>query len=97
MTWLVEQHEGVVVAAVAREEAARVAETLQLLGDGMRAPKSRLVGDHEAEQVDVEVARRVDVDDVEAEVAQAADLERAVEQHSADVVSRLRCKCHHAN
>ena len=44
-----------------------------------------LVRHPEAEEVGVEVSTRLDVRHVEPEVAKAPDLERLVEQHTADV------------
>jgi hypothetical protein len=67
---LFEDDEGVVVAAVAGEEAAAEAR----------------VGAAEAEQVEVEARHWLDIHDVQAEVAEAANLERAVEQDAAHVV-----------
>ena len=46
----------------------------------MRAAEVELVGDQKAEQVDVEVGALVELIDVEAEVSQASDLERAIEK-----------------
>jgi len=46
-----------------------------------------LVGHREAEQIAVELAGLFQLVDIEAEMAEAADLERPLEQHAADIVT----------
>jgi hypothetical protein len=84
---LLKQHEGVVVATVASEVTASIADKLGLLL--VRQPgreEVRDIRDLESKQVDVEVARLVHLDDIEAEVAKAPDLEWPVQQNAAYVV-----------
>src|SRR5262249_46751390 len=64
-----EQPKRVVSAAVACEQAT----------------VTGLVRDHEAQQVDIKVCRSVEMLDVEAEMAEATDLEGPLEQDTADV------------
>src|SRR5262249_31572231 len=84
----VEQDEGVMVAAVASEVAFRVAQAGQdrRVLDALR--EVQLVRDAEAQQVGVEVKVGLHVYHVEAEVPQAAYLERLLEQDAADVELR---------
>src|SRR5205807_4308107 len=81
-----EQHHRVVVAAVTHEIAMCVAEPL-ILREPRRAREIGLVGYGEAEQVAVELARFGELVDVEAEMAEAADLERPLEQDAADIIA----------
>ena len=82
-----------VVAAVAGEVTRRLADDGALLRRQALA-EARNVGDLEAQEVDVEVAGFLHVDDVEAEVAQAPDLEGAVQHDAADVVLGPDCSSH---
>src|SRR5205807_2424703 len=81
-----EQHHRVVVAAVAHEIAMRLAEPL-ILREPRRTGEIGLVGDREAKQVAVEFARLGELVDVEAEMAEAADLERPLKQDAADLIA----------
>src|SRR6266545_2756404 len=80
-----EQHKGVVVAAIAHEIAARIAKIL-VFGEPGGARKIQRVGRGEAEQVAVERAAFGELHGIEAEMAEAADLERPFEQNAADII-----------
>ena len=73
------------VAAVAHEPPDGGLEALahRLVLDS--GPEVDRVGEREAEQVSIEPHARVEIHGVEAEMAESAELERPVEQDSADV------------
>ena len=80
-----EQHEGMVVAAVAHEPAGCRIEFPGVFLVLQTGAEIERIGEREAEQVGIEPHAGVDVPDVEAEMAEPADLERPVEQDTADV------------
>jgi hypothetical protein len=58
-----------------------------ILREPRRAREIGEVGDLEAEEVAVELAALLDLVEVEAEMAEPADLERPVEHDAADIVA----------
>ncbi len=81
-----EQHHRVMVGAVAHEIAVAVAEP-GIFWKPRSAGEIGDVGHRETEQVAVEMARLLDVIDIEPEMPEAADLERPVQQNAADIIA----------
>ena len=86
-----EQHKGVMVGAVAHEIAARVAE-IGILREPGRPRKIERVGSSKAEQVAIERAALRQFFDIEAEMAEPADLERPRQKDPADIVALGKCR-----
>src|SRR5262249_58155699 len=89
---LVEEHERVVIRAVAHEVAARIAEVPVLREPG-RLREVERVGEPEAEQVRIELNALHELEDVEPEVAEPPDLEGPRKHHASDIVALGR-GCH---
>jgi hypothetical protein len=87
-----EERESVMVGAVAQHVAVGIAEAFDRLLVARDAVEIESVGQAEAEQVGVEGQRLRHRDIVEAEMAEAADLEWAVEKQAANVIF-FRCGC----
>ncbi len=80
------QHKGVMVGAVAHEIAARIAD-IGILREPRRPRKIERVGGGKAEQIAIKLAALGQFLDIEAEMAEPADLERPRQQHPADIVA----------
>ena len=91
----VEEHEAMMVGAVAHEVPARIPHA----GDVGRVLRTRSkiepIGDAVAQILGVEFQARFHLERVEPEVADAAHLERPFEQHAANIV-RCRARFDHA-
>ncbi len=81
---LVEEHERVVIRAVAHEVAERIAE-VDVLREPRRLREVESVGHVEAEELRVELDALGELVDVEPEVPEPADLERPGQGHAANV------------
>jgi hypothetical protein len=75
----------VVIGAVTEEEPQRATEVVAPSSLGEHHREVDRVGDLEPEQVRVELDVATRIDDVDPEVAEPTDLERALEEHPADV------------
>src|SRR5262249_26260954 len=88
----VEEHERVMIRAVAHEVAPRIAE-IRVLGEPGRLREVERVGEPEAEQVRVELDALRELEDIEPEVAEPPELEGPRQHHASDVVA-LGDGCH---
>src|SRR5207253_3200798 len=89
---LVEEHERVVIRAIAHEVAERIAE-VGVLREPRRLREVERVGHVEAEELRVELDALGELVHVESEVAEPPDLERTREGDAADNVT-LSDGCH---
>ena len=85
-----EQHEGVMVGAVAHEIAARVAD-IGVFREPRHARKIERVGGGKAQQIAVELAALGQFLDIEAEMSEPANLERPRQINPADIVALGNC------
>ena len=90
----VEEHEAVVIGAVAHEITARIAERRDILGPFRALAHIVAIGDAKAEFFGIEAHAVFHPDSVQTEVTQTADLERPLEEHAADVVGGHGCLDH---
>ncbi len=81
-----EQHHRVMIGAVAHEIAMRIAEP-GILRKPRGSREIGLVRDREAQEIAVEMPRLFELDDIEAEMPEAADFERPLQEDAADIVA----------
>src|SRR5882724_11939924 len=84
-----EQHEGVMVMAMMEEVTPTVLDLLQGITHMRELFEVQDVGHPEPQEIAIEANGLLHISDVEAEVAQPADLEGLLQHHAADVIGLL--------